>query len=102
MQPCLAEIVEQPPALLGGGGYSPIYAWRRASVIDLRHLTNGQDQVGITPQEQLLQVAHLPPAPLLRRAKDPLLEPLHRVVGGDRKSTRLNSSHSQISYAVFC
>src|SRR3989475_7524319 len=37
--------------------------------------------------------------------------PLGRVVdrppgitppGGDRKSTRLNSSHSQISYAVFC
>src|SRR2546430_3635944 len=25
-----------------------------------------------------------------------------RRVGGDRKSTRLNSSHSQISYAVFC
>src|SRR2546430_9078090 len=23
-------------------------------------------------------------------------------VNGDRKSTRLNSSHSQISYAVFC
>src|SRR2546430_12749720 len=28
---------------------------------------------------------------------------LHRHVDGeDRKSTRLNSSHSQISYAVFC
>src|SRR2546427_1948927 len=25
-----------------------------------------------------------------------------RVKKGDRKSTRLNSSHSQISYAVFC
>src|SRR5256886_9976044 len=25
-----------------------------------------------------------------------------RAHGGDRKSTRLNSSHSQISYAVFC
>src|SRR2546430_10784675 len=25
-----------------------------------------------------------------------------RVTAGDRKSTRLNSSHSQISYAVFC
>src|SRR2546430_6733538 len=25
-----------------------------------------------------------------------------RVGAGDRKSTRLNSSHSQISYAVFC
>src|SRR2546430_4021834 len=24
------------------------------------------------------------------------------IPGGDRKSTRLNSSHSQISYAVFC
>src|SRR2546427_4575668 len=27
---------------------------------------------------------------------------LPTVVVGDRKSTRLNSSHSQISYAVFC
>src|SRR2546430_9027986 len=27
---------------------------------------------------------------------------LHQQDGGDRKSTRLNSSHSQISYAVFC
>src|SRR2546430_7743929 len=27
--------------------------------------------------------------------------PAHQL-GGDRKSTRLNSSHSQISYAVFC
>src|SRR2546430_10199580 len=25
-----------------------------------------------------------------------------RPAAGDRKSTRLNSSHSQISYAVFC
>src|SRR3989475_3050524 len=28
--------------------------------------------------------------------------PLNRVARQDRKSTRLNSSHSQISYAVFC
>src|SRR5207244_9456157 len=27
---------------------------------------------------------------------------LHRANGGDRKSTRLNSSHQIISYAVFC
>src|SRR5688572_32739031 len=26
----------------------------------------------------------------------------HLVAAADRKSTRLNSSHSQISYAVFC
>src|SRR5688572_31887890 len=28
--------------------------------------------------------------------------PIHQLHGVDRKSTRLNSSHSQISYAVFC
>src|SRR5438034_2536125 len=27
---------------------------------------------------------------------------IHRGGGGDRKSTRLNSSHTVISYAVFC
>src|SRR2546430_5436677 len=27
---------------------------------------------------------------------------LQKLRAGDRKSTRLNSSHSQISYAVFC
>src|SRR2546427_7073523 len=30
------------------------------------------------------------------------MEGLIGVPGTDRKSTRLNSSHSQISYAVFC
>src|SRR2546430_4415812 len=30
------------------------------------------------------------------------LEPACHLTGEDRKSTRLNSSHSQISYAVFC
>src|SRR5688572_32535863 len=33
------------------------------------------------------------------RGRRPARPPLE---GGDRKSTRLNSSHSQISYAVFC
>src|SRR2546427_6452907 len=31
-----------------------------------------------------------------------LVAPGREVALGDRKSTRLNSSHSQISYAVFC
>src|SRR2546430_11804454 len=39
------------------------------------------------------QAAQLPREP--GRAVD-------RAVNADRKSTRLNSSHSQISYAVFC
>src|SRR2546430_264532 len=33
---------------------------------------------------------------------EPALHLLSLVARGDRKSTRLNSSHSQISYAVFC
>src|SRR2546430_16453180 len=47
----------------------------------------------------------------LRPLDDPGTDPAHqgqepgrarRRRPGDRKSTRLNSSHSQISYAVFC
>src|SRR2546430_9899754 len=37
-------------------------------------------------------------------AREGLLDQLRHLelLRGDRKSTRLNSSHSQISYAVFC
>src|SRR6478672_12378216 len=35
-------------------------------------------------------------------AERPAPEVPELVVAGDRKSTRLNSSHDQISYAVFC
>src|SRR2546430_9930152 len=38
--------------------------------------------------------------PLERRSSSPRTR--DRRSSGDRKSTRLNSSHSQISYAVFC
>src|SRR5215211_9020715 len=37
-----------------------------------------------------------PPRPGARRRRSP------RAPAGDRKSTRLNSSHTVISYAVFC
>src|SRR2546430_6066564 len=40
------------------------------------------------------------PAARRRAAKEP--DHRHRGLLRDRKSTRLNSSHSQISYAVFC
>src|SRR2546430_3116010 len=42
------------------------------------------------------------PEPVLRLAGLALLEQLLALDQRDRKSTRLNSSHSQISYAVFC
>src|SRR2546430_2936237 len=48
----------------------------------------------VIPERALVLPAALQEHPGLQRmrAHDP----------GDRKSTRLNSSHSQISYAVFC
>src|SRR5438270_11917209 len=38
--------------------------------------------------------------PVERRERHRFVAP--NLIHGDRKSTRLNSSHSQISYAVFC
>src|SRR3712207_7349327 len=50
---------------------------------------------------------HLPPqcarAPHLRASAEVCARPArHRAAALDRKSTRLNSSHANISYAVFC
>src|SRR2546427_4965729 len=55
---------------------------------------NGVRARRIPPGEHLLQLALL----------DPEMDRVGREapIGPDRKSTRLNSSHSQISYAVFC
>src|SRR5690606_41665502 len=41
-------------------------------------------------------------AVLERRLADQLEDLAQRLAGEDRKSTRLNSSHVKISYAVFC
>src|SRR2546430_11083683 len=55
-----------------------------------------------------LRVEARRPAPLQRRREQALSTDAGEICseGGfktrDRKSTRLNSSHSQISYAVFC
>src|SRR3712207_1147696 len=57
--------------------------------------------VGVGAQRALLHVdvAH---AELAQRHAQQV-QPVARVLGGvDRKSTRLNSSHANISYAVFC
>src|SRR5207253_10126468 len=35
-------------------------------------------------------------------SREPRARPAPHALGGDRKSTRLNSSHVAISYAVFC
>src|SRR2546430_4963336 len=70
----------------------------RASPVIVREV-RGQDasQMPLAENDSMVE------ALASRRADEPLREGiLPRAVGRDRKSTRLNSSHSQISYAVFC
>src|SRR2546427_8349660 len=50
----------------------------------------------------LRRLLHVLPLGIRMLLKGKVPNPLHPPIEGDRKSTRLNSSHSQISYAVFC
>src|SRR3712207_6950026 len=56
----------------------------------------------IAPHEvdEPLRVVQYAPSPMPCVALSERVAPLERAV--DRKSTRLNSSHANISYAVFC
>src|SRR3712207_7801348 len=62
----------------------------------------GRSPIGEAEREQLVDAAQEPDLerdePVHHRAD----QRLARVVQVDRKSTRLNSSHANISYAVFC
>src|SRR5438270_2178023 len=59
----------------------------------------GYDQLGrwVPPRP-----AYCRPAREIRVDRHLLHSAQHELASEDRKSTRLNSSHSQISYAVFC
>src|SRR5205807_6288007 len=54
------------------------------------------------PRSTLFPYTTLFRSPCRRRAHRGGIEPALRCRHGDRKSTRLNSSHLVISYAVFC
>src|SRR5688572_32511995 len=68
------------PGGAGGGGFA---AFQHADLL----LEDRDGGVGVAPVDvaRLVAEGHV-----------------HPLVDVDRKSTRLNSSHSQISYAVFC
>src|SRR5947209_10931983 len=72
-----------------GGDADPAGRQRARAVV----LAPGQAQPGSGPDQLGLQVLGVRPAPFGHRVAQP---------GTDRKSTRLNSSHANISYAVFC
>src|SRR5438270_9808582 len=68
-------------------------------VRSLRNMTTQllQEAAQVIPNQQLLINVVSKRVRQLGLGHRPMVE-----VGQDRKSTRLNSSHSQISYAVFC
>src|SRR3712207_8935877 len=61
------------------------------------------DALPIYAAWSLLGSRRRPLRPWLAAGRGPGPQPEHRATAGaDRKSTRLNSSHANISYAVFC
>src|SRR5688572_32415401 len=89
-RPGVASVLFQPPAAEGEQG--ALRPGRRLQLLDIEcELV----EVGVAPVDRRRR--------LLIRGR----RPDHRLGSRqnrrrDRKSTRLNSSHSQISYAVFC
>src|SRR5258708_4427687 len=88
------------PAELGGGGAS--HAELCAMIRELAHhcsataLAFSMHTPPLAAQAYLWRAGNKAPEPLLRRVAS------EQLVIADRKSTRLNSSHQIISYAVFC
>src|SRR5688572_30850476 len=71
--------------------------------------TRRSSDLDVLERAQDVDSRRVEPGPLARlaqrRSDRPAVFGIHATTGEgdlDRKSTRLNSSHSQISYAVFC
>src|SRR5947209_12494025 len=95
-------MIRQPPSTLFP--YTTLFRSRRTPGEGEKHRQIGPSPVQDGDRRLQIGDAHVHVA-----AADVLLEgedrvPLHQrvVPGADRKSTRLNSSHANISYAVFC
>src|SRR5690554_7066376 len=77
------------------GDYNPAAVVKDFEHLYRRHLVNLYDAIGYPPPPSLFQ-------PLSQGGGEPARGGAMRPGHEDRKSTRLNSSHVRISYAVFC
>src|SRR5687768_18269339 len=62
----------------------------------------GVDGTLVAPEQVDRRPRHLRAVRRVARAAEQLVQASRRAPSRDRKSTRLNSSHGYISYAVFC
>src|SRR5688572_32194058 len=84
-----------------------LFARQVFSVVDVKHVDQfwieGFDHLhSRTAGVKVKTVDHETEVRAIRRVDDLVSEVERGHAAIDRKSTRLNSSHSQISYAVFC
>src|SRR2546427_5459346 len=61
-----------------------------------------RSSAGVVVEQIIRPTGLIDPPVEMRPVKGQIDDLLHEIRRRDRKSTRLNSSHSQISYAVFC
>src|SRR2546430_10110832 len=81
--------------------YTTLFRSHRDRVVELLTRLEGRRRRGGSEQQIHAAIEHV--AEVLSHQRAHLLGlAVIGVVVADRKSTRLNSSHSQISYAVFC
>src|SRR5206468_11068508 len=89
------------PALPPSSPLFPYTTLFRSLVADEDRLPGGAE-VEERREDELRAVDRHPVAPCLLRPAGVRPRLVDHREGRDRKSTRLNSSHDQISYAVFC
>src|SRR2546427_6929302 len=80
--------------------YTTLFRSDTASTIDRKQERERSHQMRRDSEQHAAFMAGLENQP--ERAVLEVADPAVDQPRGDRKSTRLNSSHSQISYAVFC
>src|SRR3712207_7394994 len=78
--------------------YTTLFRSHFVSILSGKDLDISADRDGGGEREQFFTVT----ASAVGHAPQRSLPVYQRKASGDRKSTRLNSSHANISYAVFC
>src|SRR2546426_2528976 len=103
---CLMNLTHPRLIILGNSstkGQKTIKSWRRAGILPSRHACEAIELMTLCFTPSLMSETQ-PGKGLEYRSVNVPTEssPFPHSQKGDRKSTRLNSSHLVISYAVFC
>src|SRR3712207_8791172 len=97
----LANVLNEAALLTARSSKKLIDAESIDEAID-RVIAGPQRRTRLMSEKEKLITAYHEGGHALVAAALPGTDPVHKVTILDRKSTRLNSSHANISYAVFC